>query len=118
MYNGNVMNDLTINELDVGMSTEGVSGIIHVIDEVSHYLNEDVLGDPFNTMTKAIQTGWQGASCEAFLANYKNACTQILESLNQELLETKHNIGLLRDNYFDQDQTMAAEMMNEFGGGN
>jgi len=116
-YDGSVNNNLNISDLDVGMSIEGTSNIIAVVDQVNEVLNNDILGEPFQIMANEIQTGWQGVACEAFLGNYKKACSKALESLNAELGELKHNIGDLRENYVEQDIHMAFEMQNEFDGG-
>lgn len=96
-----------LNQLDIGMSTDGVATYLEELKaNVLEKAKSALRGDKLESVVKAINNNWQGASRDKFLRDLDQAITHISEDLDAEYADLLARLEEIQNNYLKQDNQL------------
>ena len=102
---GHGSSDLSIEDLTTGISKSGMEQFqedikINILVNISEKI-EDVA-----ELEAAINAGWQGASRDRFLKDFKEVRKAIIADLKEEYKDVEARLEEVKNNYFRQDNNL------------
>ena len=99
------MNNIGINDVTIGFDVNAAEDYLNNLNEVLVNQTKEKLED-LSGIEGALQSGWQGASEENFMANLKNS-TQKVEATMDELEQAlRSQFAAISDAWQEQDMEM------------
>lgn len=100
---------LGINDLDIGISSEGMSTYkenlkTHLLDNTISELNTS-----YTEIMKVINLGWQGVARDRFDQKFNDTCKQIGEDLSAEYTDLCARLDEIQAYYYEQDLKLIDE---------
>jgi len=102
------MDELTIQEVSYGISKAGMDAYIDALQLDVEQPIRDVLNDT-TSLKKAVESGWQGKSKDAFLKLLDNSVKELDKEIEAEFDNLASKLTELKKQYYDIDKDIIIE---------